>query len=208
MVAELGERGRGGGTGEDAELWSLFGSSDRLEPLRAGVIDGILPGQHTAEGIEVLQARGVTSIGGDHLREFGRGTNPDPSQACGNCGHGRAAVLPDGTVTPCPLTRWMHAGNVTTGSLAAIVDAVTNMAATLPGSRIPAYETSECNPDWKPCTPDSGCEPASHCRPVTRSGTTLVAAQSRILDGACNPECLPDSYCNPLCGPGACKPWI
>lgn len=81
-------------------------------PLRAGLIDGILPGQHTAEGEEPLRASGVANIGTDHLREFGRGTLPDPTQPCGHCGHGRAAILPDGTVAPCPMTRWLKAGNV------------------------------------------------------------------------------------------------
>jgi MoaA/NifB/PqqE/SkfB family radical SAM enzyme len=159
-------------------------------PLRVGLIDGILPGQHAEEGAELLRARGITNIGGDHLREFGRGTNPDPSQACGNCGHHRAAVLPDGTVTPCPLTRWMQAGNVRSKPLADSLGTVTEMAATL---RAPKWKRApeECPPDWKqPFPPDLGCRPAA---------TTVRA---------CNPDCVPDSYCNPLCVPGACKPRI
>ena len=103
-------------------------------PLRVGLIDGILPDQHAAEGEELLRARGVQNVGTDRLREFGRGTLPDPSQACGHCGHGRAAVLP------------------------------TTLVATLP-------------------------------------------AQGNTIE-SCNPNCVPDSYCNPLCTPGACKPRI
>lgn len=131
----------------------------------------------------LLRARGVTSIGSDRLREFGRGSKPDPSQACGHCGHHRAAVLPDGTVTPCPLTRWMHAGNVTTAPLADILASVTQMAATLPARE-------------RKCTPDLGCRPAAS------------AAQSLSTKAPCNPNCLPDSYCPPTCLPGACKPRI
>lgn len=101
-------------------------------PLRAGVIDGLVPGQRHDEGIEILREMGVTDIGGDHLREFGRGTNPDPSQACGNCGDDRLAVLPDGTVSPCPLTRWMRAGSVLEAPLTDIVPAVVELATTLP----------------------------------------------------------------------------
>jgi MoaA/NifB/PqqE/SkfB family radical SAM enzyme len=136
----------------------------RKIPLRVGLIDGILPDQHAAEGEELLRALGVTDIGTDRLREFGRGTLPDPSQACGHCGHGRAAVLPDGTVTPCPMTRWMVAGNVRETGLGEIMTSVTSLAATLPA----------------------------------RDRTLL----------SCNPNCVPDSYCNPLCTPGACKPRI
>lgn len=151
-------------TGRDSFRQTLANIEEAVRreiPLRVGLIDGILPGQHAAEGGELLRARGVTGIGTDRLREFGRGTIQDPAQACGNCGHGRAAVLPDGSVTPCPLTRWMKAGNVMTSPLAGILGTVTEMAVTLP-------------------------------------------ARSR----ACNPDCLPDSYCNPTCTPGACQPNI
>jgi hypothetical protein len=140
--------------------------------LRVGLIDGILPGQHAAEGKELLRAHGVTDIGGDHLREFGRGTNPDPSQACGNCGHHRAAVLPDGSVTPCPLTRWMKPGNVLETPLADTLGTVTSVASTL-SARYPDRDSN-----------------------------------IKIAQDSCKPTCIPDSYCNPLCSPGACKPRI
>lgn len=168
----------------------------RAIPLRVGLINGILPGQHASEGEEQLRVLGVTDIGGDYLREFGRGTIPDPTQACGNCGNQRAAVLPDGSVTPCPLTRWMIAGNVTAAPLAGILGTVRQLAATIP-ARHPACVPEECPPDWKkPCPPEQGCRPGGN---ALESGT---AARS------CNPNCIPDSYCNPLCTPGACKPNI
>lgn len=153
-------------TGRDTHrqtLASIEQAVRRHIPLRVGVIHGILPGQHTDEGKELLQAHGVTNISTDHLREFGRGTTPDPTQACGNCGHHRAAILPDGSVTPCPLTRWMKAGNVTTTPLADIVDTVTAMAATLPARTA----ARSCNPN---CIPDSYCNPLctpGACKPRT-----------------------------------------
>jgi hypothetical protein len=91
-------------------------------------------------------------------------------------------------VTPCPLTRWMQAGNVTSTPLADILGTVTQMAATLP-VQMPCEPTA-CFPDWKPCQPDKMRGPAG----------TIVQS--------CNPDCVPDSYCNPLCIPGACKPRI
>jgi MoaA/NifB/PqqE/SkfB family radical SAM enzyme len=161
--------------------------------LRVGLIDGILPGQHTEQGAELLRARGVVDIGTDYLREFGRGTSPDPTQACGHCGDHRAAVLPDGTVTPCPLTRWMHAGNVTNAPLADTLATVTQIAATLPAREV------NCNPA---CGPDAQEPCPPNCRP------SASTAPGRNAIRVCNPECVPDSYCNPLCVPGACKPRI
>jgi Iron-sulfur cluster-binding domain len=158
------------------------------------VIDGVLPGQRAEEGKELLRAAGVINIGGDPLREFGRGTNPDPSQACGNFGRHRAAVLPDGTVTPCPLIRWMHAGNVSSTPLADILGTVTQLAATI--ADLSPCTPNDCFPDWKPCQPDR------------KRGPDGGIVQSRADVHPCNSQGLLDSYCNPLCVPGACKPRI
>ena len=111
-----------------------------------------------------------------------------------NCGHHRAAVLPNGSVTPCPLTRWMKAGNVTSTPLADILGIVTQMATTLP-VRDRKCVPEECPPDWK-------CQPYLQCRP------DVNAVQSLSTREPCNPNCLPDSYCGPTCIPGACKPHI
>jgi MoaA/NifB/PqqE/SkfB family radical SAM enzyme len=179
-------------------------------PLRAGVIDGLVPGQRYAEGIEMLKAMGVTDIGGDHLREFGRGTTCDPSQACGNCGSGRAAILPDGSVTPCPLTRWMKAGNVHDAPLGDHIEEVRSQASVIPNWRGRA-EQDHCFPN--PCEPwNTGCLPtcaphkavgncgpilaAENCGPILAAencGPDLCSPQS------CNPECVPT--CSPTCGP-------
>lgn len=130
-------------------------------PVRAGLIDGIVPGQDADGAAAELEALGVTRIGRDMLREFGRGTIADPSQSCGGCGRGRVAVLPDGTVTPCPMTRWLTAGNVHDTGLPAALEALPAVTAGLPGRA-----------------------------------------------SSCKPDCVPDSYCNPLCNPGACKPRV
>jgi sulfatase maturation enzyme AslB (radical SAM superfamily) len=133
----------------------------RSIPVRAGMVDGIVPGQQTEDGERELRALGVSEVGIDRVREFGRGTIAAPDQACGRCGHGCAAVLLDGTVTPCPMTRWMTAGSVHHTGLGAILESVASMAAGLPvrGSRA-------CNPD--DCRPDVYCPPLcapSVCRP-------------------------------------------
>jgi MoaA/NifB/PqqE/SkfB family radical SAM enzyme len=185
-------------TGRDTfrqTLSNITEASRRQIQLRVGMVTGIIPGQHAAEGEEMLRRRGIASIGTDHLRQFGRGTKPDPAQACGHCGHHRAAILPDGTVTPCPLTRWMHAGNVTSTPLADIVGAVTQIAATLPA------RAERCDPT---------CQPELHepCDPFPCMPSRDARSAVDPCDPACQPTCVPDSYCNPLCGPGACKPRI
>jgi MoaA/NifB/PqqE/SkfB family radical SAM enzyme len=175
-------------TGRDTHRQTLANIEEAVRreiPLRVGLIDGILPGQHAEDGAELLRARGVTDIGTDHLREFGRGTSPHPSQACGNCGHHRAAVLPDGTVTPCPMTRWMEAGSVHDTALSDIMASVTEKAAMLP-ARLPD------------CAPFDDCKPGAQepCDPNIQS-----------IQGS--RECRPDVYCAPLCTPNPpCKPSI
>lgn len=151
-------------TGRDTfrqTLGNIEEARRREIPLRVGLITGILPGQHAQEGEELLRARGIGNIGADHLREFGRGTNADSSQACGNCGNGRAAVLPDGSVTPCPLTRWLTAGSVHRQPLAEIVhgDRMAGSMAVIP------RPTVQCNPHDSDCKPNAEvCYPA-YCNP-------------------------------------------
>jgi hypothetical protein len=87
----------------------------------------------------------------------------------------------------------MNAGNATTTPLAGILPTVTQLAATIP-ARTRKCEPDACFPEWSPCRPDTQCPPG-------RS-----AAQDRASTQACNPNCVPDSYCDPLCIPGACKP--
>jgi len=185
-------------TGRDTfrqTLSNITEATRREIPLRVGIVTGILPAQHAVQGEQMLRLLGVSNIGTDHLRQFGRGTTPDPAQACGHCGYRRAAILPDGTVTPCPLTRWMNAGNVTDIPLADIVGTVTQMAAALP------LGAERCEPS---------CQPELHepCGPFPCMPSRNASGIPAPAVTACNPDCIPDSYCNPLCVPGACKPRI
>ena len=160
--------------------------------LRAGVITGILPGQDAEAAVLELRAAGVDDIGRDHLREFGRGTIPDPAQACGHCGRRVAAILPDGSVTPCPLTRWLKAGNVRDTPLSEIVGKPLAAA-----SRAVPAPAAACNPDCRPACGPAGlcsprCRPNSECRPDCGPN--------------CQPQCVPNTACRPVCSPSACRP--
>ena len=161
-------------------------------PLRAGVIGGIVVGQQPQAAQRELQALGVDGIDRDDLRHLGRGTITDPSQACGHCGRGIAAILPDGSVTPCPLTRWLRAGNVRDAPLGTIVGAP--LAAVTSALPLPRGACNpECSPN-APCTPQ--CNPNASCTPSCGPSSQ------------CTPKCAPDSYCPPICPPGACPPRV
>jgi MoaA/NifB/PqqE/SkfB family radical SAM enzyme len=130
-------------------------------PVRAGIITGIIPRQQATDAEQELRAIGVTHTGTDHIRHFGRGTLPDPTQACGKCGKQRAAILPDGAVTPCPMTRWITAGSIQHTPLSTIMGTMTTAA-----SAIPAPSGKTCQPP--DCRPDAFCGPLcspSVCKP-------------------------------------------
>jgi hypothetical protein len=77
------------------------------------------------EGAEqVLHEVGATRILVDRLRHFGRGAagqRPEVIELCGRCAGNVLAVLPDGSVTPCPMSRWLSFGNVREFPLATLV---------------------------------------------------------------------------------------
>ncbi|GAA2432058.1 hypothetical protein GCM10010191_52470 [Actinomadura vinacea] len=131
-------------------------------PLRAGIID-TGDGQSVQEAWRDLEALGVTQIGIDRVRRFGRGADghaPDMTQLCGNCGTDRAAIGPNGEVSPCVFTSdWMSVGNVHRDPLAAIVGgtAMAEANASIRGTA----RSGVCEPDQecKPGTPGSGCSP-------------------------------------------------
>ncbi|MFD7131293.1 radical SAM protein [Streptomyces sp. NPDC059894] len=123
-------------------------------PIRAGIVQ-VHPQQRIAEARAELEAMGVTNINTDRVRAVGRamlpGTKPALSEMCGRCTRGRAAVLPNGDLAGCVLSRDFPAGNVRTTPLAELLggEAWTELAA-----RIPAPRAA--------CTPDdsSDCDPA------------------------------------------------
>jgi MoaA/NifB/PqqE/SkfB family radical SAM enzyme len=125
-------------------------------PLRVGVIDH---GDREAAEAD-LRTLGVTDIGHDRVRAFGRAASDgaDVGDTCGDCGHGTAAVLPDGTVTPCVFTRHAGAGNVRESPLGAILagQAFAEQVQVLDQLRRPGPTA---------CKPSPRCSPASSCGP-------------------------------------------
>jgi MoaA/NifB/PqqE/SkfB family radical SAM enzyme len=141
-------------------------------PIRAGII-GLTSGQHTGQARADLITLGLpeSAIALDRLRAFGRGAAslPDEGDTCGGCGHGSAAILPDGTVTPCVFTRAATAGSVLTAPLGDVLTGarfaaqVARLDLLRPASRpcVPDMCDPQCGPSCSPA-----CRPAGNCRPV------------------------------------------
>jgi sulfatase maturation enzyme AslB (radical SAM superfamily) len=132
-------------------------------PLRVGIITTGHEGLEAAR--RDLEDLGVTRISVDHVRPFGRGADgqaPDVSGLCGACGDGRAAVGPDGTVSPCIMSAWMGVGNAQDEPLAGILAGapMTQARNTITaGKKDDQGQNPPPNP--KPCGPDRWCSPGS-----------------------------------------------
>lgn len=127
-------------------------------PLRAGIIT-VREDQRATQAYADLEALGVTRIRTGRLRHLGRaaGTGQqDVSELCGRCGHGVAAILPSGDVTPCVMARWLTAGNVRQAPLADILSSPAMAAAT---AVIPPRSGDACPPDCKPANDSDICPP-------------------------------------------------
>ncbi|MCD9165766.1 radical SAM/SPASM domain-containing protein [Streptomyces albireticuli] len=146
-------------------------------PVRAGIVGDNEQRMEAAKAD--LQSIGVSRIGTDHIREFGRACgsqNPDATNLCGGCGDGRASIDPTGEVPPCVFSTWMGVGNVREDSLTSILsgpalsEAVDSLRADW-GKKDKDNDQGQkqpCNPDCVPKNPcDPRCEPNDACRPGT-----------------------------------------
>ncbi|MGH3626189.1 MAG: radical SAM/SPASM domain-containing protein [Sciscionella sp.] len=155
----------------------------RQIPIRVGII-GLTGDQRTDQARAELLALAVPAeaIGLDRLRAFGRGAagRPDEADTCGHCGHGSAAILPDGSVTPCVFTRSATAGSVRTSPLTEVLSGaefaaqVARLDALRDGAPItwrcvPDMCDPQCGPSCSPaCNPTGTCRPAGGCAPDYR----------------------------------------
>ncbi|MDT0488909.1 radical SAM protein [Streptomyces sp. NPDC012600] len=126
--------------------------------IRAGIVE-VLPGQRVQEARAELLSMGVESdrIRMDRARAVGRallpGQGPTLDEMCGQCTRGRAAILPNGDLAGCVLSRDFPAGNVRETRLADLFGGKgwEDLAA-----RIPAPVRNACTPN-----DSSDCNPAS-----------------------------------------------
>lgn len=132
-------------------------------PLRVGLIDTGAGAVDAA--LTDLEALGITDVGVDAVRGFGRaaGIEVDLAGTCGDCGHGTAAIGPDGQVWPCVFTRQISAGDVRETPLGEILagEAFTRQVTVLDQIRRPGPVA--CSPPDIKCSPRSACAPS--CTP-------------------------------------------
>ncbi|MGW0737672.1 radical SAM protein [Streptomyces sp. NPDC002851] len=180
--------------------------------VKVGIIH-MREGQRSEQARTEVEALGVKEVSVDRVREVGNAATslPSTSALCGRCAHGIAAILPDGTVTPCVMGRFLPAGNVQGASLEGVFasDRWQHVATSIPQPRPTA-----CHPDCNPahsdsCAPDKGtpCQPmgfspdrplrlrrAFHRTPrASRDSplacpSTSVGRRVRGLEASCRPD--------------------
>jgi sulfatase maturation enzyme AslB (radical SAM superfamily) len=133
-------------------------------PVRAAIVE-VEKNQGLERAAAELRHLGVTDIRIRRAQGVGRAATDaaghDVAELCGHCGLDRAAVLPDGQLTPCVIDRWLECGNVRDTPLAEI----------LPGAPwrhtmtlVPRHDdVRDCGPDCPPAGDGEDCPPASSC---------------------------------------------
>jgi MoaA/NifB/PqqE/SkfB family radical SAM enzyme len=165
-------------------------------PVRAALVD-VLDGQRLNGAAAELRALGVTEIRTDRVRGIGRGAGadktPDPSELCGYCTKGQAAVMPNGDVGGCVMSgAMMVAGNVLTTPLTAIVgsQAWRDIAARIPQPQ----GRAACVPDS--CTPkEDSCQPSPGTDLSVREEFTATGYTPNSDGDGCSPA--EQEACNP-----------
>lgn len=169
---------------------NIIEATRRGIPLRASLVH-VLDGQRIDAARAELRRIGVTGeIRTDRVRAIGNGESStlevhNPAELCGRCGTDRAAVNPDGVVTPCVMSRWLTSGDLRRQTLAEILNGAEwrERMAVIPkrdGGCIP--ET--CTPAEDSCQPSPGVEEgkATACNPDQDGGDCSPAETP-----ACNP---------------------
>ncbi|MFD9562510.1 radical SAM protein [Streptomyces sp. NPDC059994] len=157
-------------------------------PLRASLVH-IMDGQAIEGARAELRQLGVTGeIRLDRVRAIGNGdsagvTFHDPAELCGRCGGDRAAINPDGVVTPCVMSRWLTAGSVRTQTLAEILNGPewADRMAVIPQRGGNACVPDSCTPKEDSCQPSPGVVTA--CNP-DQDGSDCSPAETEACDPA------------------------
>ncbi|MFI8093889.1 radical SAM protein [Streptomyces sp. NPDC086080] len=152
-------------------------------PLKVGIIH-MRDGQRSQEALVEMKVLGVDQVSIDNVRAVGNAAKgpsllPSTSELCGRCADGKAAVLPDGTVAPCVLGRFLPAGDIRNGSLRQVLESSTweQVAASIPRP----YGRAGCTPDEDSCMPSPG-KTITACKPNS-DGSDCAPAET--------PACLP-----------------
>ncbi|GAU66835.1 hypothetical protein SSP35_03_04830 [Streptomyces sp. NBRC 110611] len=157
-------------------LANLTEAHRRGIPVRVGIVE-VFDGQRVHEARAEIEALGITDVTMDRVRAVGRaaGTSAAPGvdALCGRCGRGRAAILPNGDLALCVLSRFMPCGNVREQRLAELVGSERWWRAV---EQVPPPRAGGCTPG------DSACQPGQPaCLPKFPSTLPLVSSSALPL---------------------------
>lgn len=200
----------------------------RAVPVRAGFIEmEVNKGQYQRTR-SMLERLGVTQVGCDKVRDFGRGSDevsldrPDLfsdspyAGLCGQCARGRLCVTYDGTAYPCIMSRTHTVGNVIDQGLRGILESSvignfrTGMMA-VAKQRIEQGCVPLEPPESGSCTPPDPCMVCGPgvCVPDRQCGPDFSPCPPEVCTPqiAIAPAGLQETGCTPLgpcmvCGPG------
>ncbi|WP_078657900.1 radical SAM/SPASM domain-containing protein [Streptomyces rimosus] len=149
--------------------------------LRGGVIS-VRRGQRVEQAHQELMTLGLRHVSGDRTRAFGRASNgakPTVADLCGECGRGKCAISPDGTVWPCVLSRFMPVGSVQERPLAEIWSGAPMLAARAELEAVHGATPAEA------CTPPQFLPMCPPCQPCVPSFVSCdpQAADETVASG-------------------------
>ncbi|MDX2935981.1 radical SAM/SPASM domain-containing protein [Streptomyces ipomoeae] len=137
-----------------------------IEAVRRGIrvkvgIIHMRDGQRSEEARAEMAGLGVARVHIDQVRGVGNAAKtmiPSTSSLCGRCADGKAAILPDGKVTPCVLGRFLPSGDVKAGSLAQVFagEEWARVAASIPRRHRGGCAPDTCTPNEDSCMPSPG----------------------------------------------------
>jgi sulfatase maturation enzyme AslB (radical SAM superfamily) len=151
-------------------------------PLRASIIAMEENKNAIDATTELLRGLGVTNIGRDRVRGFGRAqadSSCSMGDLCGNCANNILAIGPDGVAAPCIMSKHWSVGSVLDTPLRQIA-----MSDGLYETRRRIAEATAAN--YEPCQPDQSCMP--NCSP---SASCIPCAPNA------GQPCEPNRWCNP-----------
>jgi len=150
-------------------------------PVKVGIVH-MRDGQRTEQARAEMAALGVNRVRVDRVRAVGNAAKtvgiPSTSQLCGRCADGKAAIMPDGTVTPCVLGRFLPAGSVKAAGLA---DVLAGPQWAQVAASIPRRHRTGCTPDEDSCMPSPGA--TMGCNP-DQDGSDCSPAETEACDPA------------------------
>jgi MoaA/NifB/PqqE/SkfB family radical SAM enzyme len=186
-------------TGKSGSFAHTLDGIRRLRELsievRAGFIEMESNLGHFERTEQLLNNLGVSSVGFDRVRGFGRGGNsstPMMKDLCGTCAGDTLCISYDGSALPCIMSRAWPIGSVRTSSLADIMKShrAREVRASILScvSILDVAHMTGCEPSMPDCMPrcQPGCYPGQQCNPCGPGGAQ---------------PCYPNERCNPIgCG--------